>query len=210
MAKKIFPGVESYKLNEDGSFELPFLGGGGWNDYVISGLSLPLAHVNAPTLTLFRDGLYLPAFVGTGIQSQYVYAAIHIQHDYLPGTPLYPHVHWTHINAAPTGSVKWQIEYSVSKGHSVGTFGASTTVSVVQAAAAQYTHHIAEVADGDVIPATNVEPDSVVLIRLIRDPADAADDFADDAYLVAIDLHYKSQMCLTNEKASPFTPYKKL
>jgi hypothetical protein len=159
---------------------------------------------------LFRDGLYLPAFTGVGIQANYVYCAIHIQHDYMPGTPLYPHVHWSHINAAPSGDVKWNFEYSVSKGHSVGTFGASTTVSKVQTAAAQYTHHIAEVADGDVIPATNVEADSVVLIRLFRDPSDGADTFADDAYLVAIDLHYKSQMCLTNEKASPFTSYKKI
>src|SRR3990172_5935871 len=179
-------------------------GNGGWNDYTMAASSIPLAHSSAPALSLFRDGLYLPAFVGTGGNVKDAFVSIHIEHDYKPGTSLYPHVHWSHKVASPSGSVKWGIEYSVSKGHQLGVFPSSTTVYLTQAAGATYTHHIVEVSDGDAIPSTNVEPDSVVLLRLFRDPTDGGDTFEDDAFLVAVDLHYRSTGLFTNEKVSPF------
>ena len=178
---------------------------GGWNDYIVVATSIPLTGPNAPTSTLYRDGLYLPAFTGVGVLVNEVWAAIHIEHDYKSGTALYPHVHWSHIIAAPSGDIKWGIEYSVAKGHQVGTYPTTTTVYKVQEAGAQYTHHIAEVSDGDSIPATNVEPDSVVLMRVFRDPSDVDDTFADNAYLIAIDLHYQSDGTYTTGKVSPFT-----
>jgi len=210
MSRKIIPGVDNFTYNEDGSITIPVLGGGGWNDYIVTANSIPIAHASAPALTLYRDGLYLPAFVGTGVLVKDVYTSIHIEHDYLPGTKLYPHIHWSHIIAVPSGDVKWTIEYSVAKGHSVGAYPASTTISKVQTAGAQYTHHIAEVSDDDAIPSDNVEPDSVVIMRISRDPADVADTFENNAYLIAVDIHYQSKILYTNEKVSPFTSYKKI
>lgn len=176
----------------------------GFNDYLNSGLSLPRIGANAPSLTTYRDGLFQLAFDG-GVSLNETWANIHILHDYKDGTKIYPHIHWSHIVGAPSGDVKWNIEYSVSKGHSGGTFGASTTVSVTQTAGAQYTHQIAEVSEGDAIDATNLEPDSVVQFRVYRDPTDGADTFANDAYLIYFDCHVESDRILTNEKVSPFT-----
>lgn len=178
---------------------------GGWNDYEIDALALDISHATAPSRATFIGNLSGLAFIGTGVNIKDVECSIHIKHDYKFGTAVYPHVHWSHIIASPTGNVKWGIEYSVSKGHSKGTFPPTTTVYVTQAAGAQYTHQIVEVSDADVIPATNLEPDSVIKLRIFRDPADAEDTFENDAYLMFVDIHYQSDGVYTVEKVSPFT-----
>ena len=76
---------------------------------------------------------------------------------------------------------------------------------MTQAAGAQYTHQIAEVSDDDAIPATNLEPDSVIKLRIFRDPADADDTFENDAFLLFVDIHYQSDGAFTVGKVSPFT-----
>ena len=207
MSKDIVPGFNQFALNEDGSIAVPFLGGGGFNDYTIAASSLPRAHATAPTLANFRGNIDLPTFTGTGGSTQELFGSIHVQHDHLPGTKLFPHIHWSHIIATPSGDVKWQFEYTVMTGFSNGVFGAPTTISAVETAGTQYAHQIAAMADGDAIPSTNLEPDTLVLFRIFRDPADGSDTFENDAYLLAIDVHYQSRLTFTNEKTRPFTPF---
>jgi hypothetical protein len=93
----------------------------------------------------------------------------------------------------------------VARGHDLGTFPAPTTVTLQDTALAQYTHHIIETTEGNAIPSTNVEPDSVILFRIYRDPAHANDTFENDAFLVNFDLHFEADGQRTNEKVSPFT-----
>ena len=176
----------------------------GFNDYLNSGLNLPRIGANAPAITPYRDGLQQLAFVD-GVNMKETWANIHILHDYKPGTKLYPHVHWSHIAAAPSGNIKWNFEYSVSKGHNGGIFGASTTISVVQAAGVQYAQPIAEVSDDDAIPSAELEPDSVVQFRIYRDPTDGEDTLGEDAFLIYFDCHVSSDGMFTNEKVRPFT-----
>jgi len=184
---------------------MSYLGIEGWNDYVVDALMLLAAHATAPSMTVFRGNIQAPAFIGTGAQTKETWCSIHILHDYKAGTLLYPHLHWSHIIAAPSGDVTWGIEYSVSKGHSVGAFPTTTLLTLTQTAGAQYTHHIIEVSSTDAIASTNVEPDSLVLLRIYRDPTVTTDTFANDAYLLQVDLHYQSDGRFTNEKVSPFT-----
>ncbi len=180
-----------------------YIKGSGWEDILFPGLSLGRPAAGSPTLTNFRNGLELFAFGGaSGVDEAFF--TIHIPHDYLPGSKVYPHVHWAHIIGSPSGDVKWQIEYSPSEGHSVNTFPASTTVAMIQTAGAQYEHHIIEFTDGQAFT-TNLEPDSVIIGRIFRDADDGEDTFANDAYLLHIDLHYQVDMRKTNEKVSPFT-----
>lgn len=176
----------------------------GWNDYLSPGLNLPRNAANAPTIKTFRGNLQALAFAGnTGTEE--TWCSVHILHDYKEGTKLYPHVHWSHNNASPSGDVKWQIEYSVAKGHSGGTFPTATTISLTETAGAQYTHHVIEASEGDAIASTEIEPDSVILFRLFRDADDVADTFADDAFLLYLDIHFENDRILTPEKVRPFT-----
>ena len=161
------------------SFILP----SGWNDFLMPGLTLPRTAANAPVVKVFRENIDMLAFENGGAQPKETWSSLHVLHDYRAGTKLFPHIHWSHNNATPSGDVKWQIEYSISKGHSGGTFPEATNVSLIQTAAAQYTHHLIETSTADAIIATEAEPDSVILFRIFRDSGDEADTFDDDAFL---------------------------
>lgn len=175
----------------------------GWNDLLFSGVALGRGST-PPDLEVFRDGLEQYAFNGVATMEE-AFLEIHILHDYKIGTKIYPHVHWSHKVASPTGDVVWQLEYSVAKGHSGGVFPASTTIELIETAGAQYTHQLIEASLAQAIPATNLEADTVILCRIFRDPTHASDTFADDAFLLQIDFHYESDLIMTNEKTSPFT-----
>ncbi len=176
----------------------------GWNDFLFSGIFIGKGAA-PPDLETFRGGLKQNAFVGTGVLVEEGFFEIHILHDYKVGTKIYPHVHWSHKIGSPSGNVVWQIEYSVSKGHSGGVFPAPTTIELVQAAGVQYEHQIIETVEGDAIASTNLEADSVILGRIFRDPAHASDTFENDAFLLQIDFHYESDLIMTDEKERPFT-----
>jgi|LakMenE01Jun11ns_1017448.scaffolds.fasta_scaffold9950467_6 hypothetical protein len=139
---------------------------------------------------------------------QQFWTCFHIDHDYAPNTVIYPHVHWFNAAAVPnTGNVRWGFEYVVAKGHSQQAFPltASTTVYKTQASSAtRYMHAIAEVAIGDAIPATNLEPDSLIYMRVFRDAADAADTCTDKVYAFLADLHYQADAFGTLNKAPNF------
>ena len=179
--------------------------GEGWNDLTVGGLAVETKGSDPPDLAELRNGMYLFAFAGTGATVEQAFTSFHILHDYKAGTKLYPHVHWTHNTATPSGDVHWQLDYIVAKGHDLGTFGAPTTITLTDTALPQYTHQIIETTEGNAISSTNIEPDTVILFRLYRDPANGSDTFENDAFLVQLDLHYESDGRKTNEKTSPFT-----
>jgi hypothetical protein len=179
-----------------------FVGPPIYGDYLVSGLAVATG-ANAPDLVTVRDGLQLYGFAGTGAVTEQAYFTIHILHDIKAGSSPTFHVHWTHNNATPSGDVKWQIEYSAARGYSADTYPATTTLSATQTAGAQYTHHITD--DDDMtISESNLEPDMVLLGRLFRNPADAADTFEDDAMLIQVDMHYEIGQTGTFERNRPF------
>ena len=182
----------------------------GWNDLLMPGLLLPRTAANAPAITAFRGNIEALAFQNAGSQPRETWSALHILHDYRAGTKIFPHVHWSHNNGTPSGDVKWQIEYSISKGHSGGTFPAATTISLIQTAGVQYEHMLIETSSDDAILSTEAEPDSIILFRIFRDSGDELDTFADDAFLLFFDLHFQSDGTMTNEKVRPFTKRMKI
>lgn len=192
----------SLTLNElDGNFaDLDTRTALGWRDNIIE-----ITLRNGPTepqFTQFRDGIYLPAFVHTDVQSGF--GNWHIDHDYALGTPLFLHIHWT-TNATLTGTVRWGFEYTVAKGHQQAAFGPTTTVYIEQAATGtQYMHYVGEVSPANTIPGTNIEPDTVILCRVFRDATHPNDTFDDQVFGVALDLHYQANRATTPNKAPNF------
>lgn len=176
--------------------------GRGFNDLLFSGESLARPASGSPTLTAFRGNVNLYAFAGTGGVDEAFFTA-HVLHDYIPGTKIFPHIHWSHIIAVPSGDVVWQIEYTVAKGHTIQAFPTTTTIELQQTAGAQFVHHLIETSDADAIVSANLEPDSVIAGRIFRDPANGNDNFENDAYLLHIDFHYETDTVMTNEKVRP-------
>jgi hypothetical protein len=155
-----------------------------------------------PSLTTFRGNIKLGAFTGTGSTVQELFGALHIPHNYVAGTDIYLHIHWSHIIASPTGNVNWKMDYSIARGFGFEAFPAPTTIDLTQAAGAQYNHHIIE---STAITGTNIEVDTLVLLRIYRDPADVLDTFANDAYFLRADAHIQVDNRATKEKTRPFT-----
>ncbi len=175
-----------------------------FDDYLFSGLSLGKG-ATPPDLANLRDDLYLNAFAGTGGTTEEGFFTLHIRHGIKAGSTPTFHVHWTHNQADPSGNVKWHIDYSAAKGYGVSTYSAATTITTTQTAAAQYTHHITDDDDMPITPITEIEPDSVLVCRIYRDPA--ADTFEADAFLIHIDMHYERDKRGTPERNRPFTGY---
>ncbi len=173
-----------------------------YSDYLVSGFAIGRG-ASAPTLKVFRGTAYQFAFAGTGPTEQGFFN-IHLLHGLKLGTDLTFHIHWGHIIASPTGNVKWQIDYTLARGSGAGTFPATTSLSTTQAAPAQYVHQITADDDMTISNSIEMEPDSIILGRVYRDPSDAADTFANDAYLFQLDVHQQNAHVGTTERNRPF------
>lgn len=177
-----------------------------YDDYLVSGLNLVSVGGNsAPTFREFTNRIYLYSF-DNGAQIQEGHFTYHIQHDIKPNTDATIHIHWAHNNANPSGNIKWNVEYSVAKGYEFGDFSTTNVGSTIQAAGAQYAHHITN--DDDIIISGEngeLEPDTIIVGRIWRDATDEGDTFEDDAFLLHLDLHYVKSRTGTTERNRPFT-----
>lgn len=134
-----------------------------------------------------------------------VWCDFHVEHDYAMGTKMYPHVHWMPITTH-TGTVRWSIEYTVAKGHGQGAFHAPVTIYIEQTVSvnSNKVHLIAEASDAQAIPATYLEPDSFVKVRVFRDAAHPNDTFPEVVHAWCCDLHYQMVRLGTVNKAPNF------
>jgi hypothetical protein len=135
-----------------------------------------------------------------------VWVNYHIDHDYKPGGNVFLHAHWT-TNGTNTGTVRWNFEYSIAKGHnqsSDSTFGTSTTISVEQAGSGvAYRHMVAEI--NTALPTTKLEPDSLILVRIYRDPTHVNDTLSGDTvFLLQADCHYETDRYATLNRSPNF------
>lgn len=180
-----------------------------YSDYLTAGTSLRVG-ASAPDFAEYRSGLFQYAFAGTGVTVEEAHFNVHILHDILPGSTPTIHIHWGHNIDSGTytpdsANVKWQLDYSLAKGYGAGTYAAPTTLTTTQSAGSQYEHHISD--DDDMGIAAAFEPDSVMLCRVYRDPADVADTFGYDAFLFQIDVHYQIGQMGTHERNRPFAKF---
>ena len=173
--------------------------GGGWQDnigvpkYRTTGLNIPsLVQVGATPFWALQFDL-----------NDWAMFEYHITHDFVPGSAIYPHVHWF-ADGTNVNTVKWQYQISLAKGHTQGAFnfGSPTTLTVDQASGGLYYHMIAEIADPG-FSSANLEIDTIVLIKVTR-ITNGATDNTDNIFMVMSDLHYKSNGSPTKNKAPNF------
>jgi hypothetical protein len=170
---------------------------------------------NDPTLAVFRDSVR--AFSFSNAVMNEVNFHFHIPHDYVPGSDIFLHFHWSQNVvdsgglAGIPGEVKWQAEVTYAKGHDQAAFPASFTTSITDTASGtQYQHMLVEVQLSATSPSATqidsdiLEPDGLIILRAFRDPADAADTLNQVPFLHYIDIHYQSTNIATKAKAPDF------
>ena len=163
-----------------------------------------------PSFTTYRDSLLDYQF-GVGDEE---YFKFHIPHDYVEGTDIFFHIHWSHTSADVTGgTVTFEYEISYAKGHNQAAFGASvgTTFNGTAATGAggQYRHIITEVQisagtpDGNQIDSDDLEPDGVIIARLDLN-ANNMTGATPDPFVHYVDIHYQSTNIGTKDKIPDF------
>lgn len=158
----------------------------GWEDSLADISAGRAIGANAPTWSTFRNGISAYAFSASTMKEVWVNS--HITHNYRAGSKVYPHVHWS-TTGTDTGTVRWGIEYTAQKGHNQGAFPATSTIYLEQAASGTaYQHMITEASSTDAFN-TNLEVDSLILMRVFRDATN--DTCTDTAFAFFVDLHYQ-------------------
>ena len=167
--------------------------------------------VNKPANVIYRGGIKQRQYIESLSSSN---CNIHIPHDYVPGTDLFIHVHWSHIGTLVTGgTTTWAFETIYAKGHDQAAFSAPVTTTVQQGAnTAQYQHMVAETAlsvtggSANQLNTTDIEPDGVVIARLYLDSNDitVSSGLKPDPFVHFVDLHYQSTNVGTINKAPSF------
>jgi hypothetical protein len=140
----------------------------------------------------------------------------HVPHDWVPGTDLFIHVHWSHIATTVTGgSLTWGYDVTMAKGYERAQFAAPINITDVDTPTVftQYTHHIAEVqlsssggSGGTLLDTDNVEIDALILVRvyLSANNLTVSGGGVPDPFAMYSDLHYQSTNMPTKDKNYPF------
>ena len=85
----------------------------GWKD-MTGDIKTRTGGATAPSFAAYRGTIYQFKF-GTVPGEFEVFNEFHIQHDWVPGTDLYVHSHWSTADA-PTGTTDWMFDIICAKG----------------------------------------------------------------------------------------------
>lgn len=154
---------------------------------------------NAPSFTQwFTDGagsrgVYLYLFDNAAVGSQKeVHFTLQLPHSWA-GTEIHLHVHWIAATSNASSAVRWGLEYTWAEPNQV--FGNTTLIYAVDPVSGDtgttaYKHQITEFA-GLTPDSSQDGLSSILICRLWRDSANAADTYSGDVGLLYIDAHYE-------------------
>ena len=182
--------------------EITIDGAAGWAD-ITSDVVVKGSGAADPTWAVFRSGIYAYEFSATVMKEAWLF--FHPNHDHDPGTDLYLHAHFSPNNTG-TGVVRFGFEYMSGKGHGQGAesvFPTSTTVyaEFTIASSRKYEHLIAETA---AITGTQIEVDSLMLVRVFRDAAHINDTFSGTVHIFTADIHHQVNRFATKNRSPNF------
>lgn len=177
----------------------------GWKD-LLGPIQTKGSGTNNPTWATYRGNI-----------SQYQFSVnkecwleFHIPHDYVPGSDIYIHTHWSHIATNVTsGGVTWGWDVTYAKGYNQEAFSAPINTTIQQnASTTQYKHMIAEVQlssstpSGSQLDSSLLEIDGLLLVRCYLSANNMS--AATNPFMHMTDLHYQSTQLATKSKNTPF------
>lgn len=156
-----------------------------YEDENVGGISLGKGASAPDLVSIGATSIRTYAFDGNAITEE-LEGCMEVPHSYKEGTDLVFHVHWMPTTNA-AGNVKWQLEYEWE--NFGGTFGGSTTISVVDAAGG--TAWVEQRVNIGTISGSGKTIGSQFVFRLFRDPTDGSDTYGDDAAILTVGFHYE-------------------
>lgn len=181
----------------------------GWRDII--GPVVPKASgAGSPTRRQYAGGnVYDWSFAANDV-CDFVF---HIPHDYVPGTDLYIHVHWSHNGTAISGNAVFTFYAQYAKGHDQAIFGSEISNTITYATVdvtttPQYRHRIDEIAistsggDANHLDSDAIEVDGLILgqLKMTTLPTITSGNL----FVHTVDVHYQSTNMATKNKAPNF------
>lgn len=153
----------------------------------VTGLSMRLGGSNDPTLSAVGSTTKIFAFSGSTANEMFFIAPI--PHSYKHGSDIEARIHWCPMTSpASTLNVKWGLDYQWHNHN--GTFlGTDTTTSVTAATGTTGFKHLIDTFG--TITGTSKEISSILICRVYRLPADAADTYTGAAGLFSVEFVYE-------------------
>lgn len=184
----------------------------GWRD--LEGFEIPdPTGGDRPTLSTYSGGLIKENAFSNGDVLRIRY---HVPHDYVKGTDIFSHIHWSHNGTAISGNVVFGLTSDYAKGHNQANFGTEKSISIPYdteniSTTPQYRHRIEESAitnDGGsatLIDRGLLEPDGIILVtfELTTNPTITGGS-PNNVFVHRADLHYQSSNIATKDKAPDF------
>ena len=161
-----------------------------WDDALPASVTIG-SGATAPSFTSFNGNLFAYEFVGTGATAKQLNMGFELYHSYKEGSTIYPHIHVYIPDNATGGTIKFFMEYTWTN---IGSTGAVATTTISGTIVRTANQGIANNAILSFTPITGVglTISSIVMCRIYRDPADAADTFGASVWLKAAGIHYES------------------
>lgn len=179
-----------------------------WHD-MLGELHVEAGAPNPAELVAYRGNFYALQFD----EEDSAYIVFHMPHDYVMGSNIYIHAHWSHNSTAVTGgSCTFGFEMSYAKGHNQAAFSSSATATILQnASTTQYQHMIAETnasisgGTSSAIDTDLLEPDGLILCRAFLDSNDMTTSSGIvKPFIHFVDIHYQSTNIGTKQRAPDF------
>jgi hypothetical protein len=181
----------------------------GWRDKEGSYL-FNTTGANSPAIAAYRGGVVraLQFIANDRIDVQF-----HMPHDWMVGTDMHIHVHWSHNGTAITGNASFQLNYTYAKGHNQANFPAEKQQTITYATTniattPQYRHRIDEVqltdasGSGNYLNRGDLEVDGLILASLTLTALPTIT--GGGLFIHFIDIHYQSTNIGTKNKAPGF------
>lgn len=180
----------------------------GWRD-IIGQINPKTVGAGTPALAAFRGNINAFKFVANDV----IDCIFHMPHDYVPGSDIHLHIHWSHNGTAITGNVVFTHYSTYAKGHNQAAYPAEVTNTITYnttniATTPQYQHRIDEIqlsaAGGSaaLLNTTNLEVDGLILVRVVLTTLPTIT--GGSLFINMIDVHYQSTNMATKQKAPPF------
>jgi hypothetical protein len=182
----------------------------GWHDLPPVGGLQVYGEPGDATRAIYRGGIKALQFT----EGDSAYADFHIPHDYVLGSNIYIHAHWSHnVTNVTGGSTTWGFELMYAKGHNQAAFSEPLIVTVAQNAnIIQYQHMVAEGlastpgGSGVLLNTTDLEVDGLIQCRVFLDSNDltVSAGGVPEPFVHTVDIHYQSSNVGTKQRAPNF------
>jgi hypothetical protein len=163
-----------------------------WDDFRIEA-SIVKPGATAPNWKAFGPSGNIQALMFEASHHDEAQFELQMPHDWLLGSKIYPHVHWTPVNTT-AGNVVWELEYIWAN---IGdAFGAPSNLAsdATAAGGVAWAHKLTYLKDGsgnNYIDGAGKTLSSMLLCRLHRNSNSGSDTLNQDVAFLEVDFHYQ-------------------